>query len=399
MDFQRDYDVVVAGAGVAGAAAALEAARAGRATALVEKTVLLGGLATSGLVNIFLPLCDGRGRQVLRGIPEEFLHLSLRYGPGEPPPRWRGEPEASPGERYRVVFAPAAFALALDEVLCEAGVDLWLDTLAAAPALEGRRISGIEVENKSGRGLLRARCVVDATGDADIAFRAGAPCAEEGNWLSLWALRARLEAAQQAVARGSAEPLLEVVRLGGDDSGRGAPQGRAWRGTRGEEVTRFVLESRRLLREHYREVQGAEGGRWGDFPMALPAMAQFRTTRRICGQATMSDGGHGRRVADSVGLAPDWRKAGCVWEVPWGALLPRQVEGLLVAGRCISSEGDAWQVMRVIPPAALTGQVAGLAAALAVGQDTAPAQLDAADLQEALRSKGMLLHLADGRAP
>ncbi|MDF1516077.1 MAG: FAD-dependent oxidoreductase, partial [Anaerolineae bacterium] len=84
--FTKEYDVIVAGAGVAGAAAALECARNGLKTALIEKTVMVGGLATSGLVNIYLPLCDGLGHQVLYGIAEEFLHLSIQYGPGVIPP-------------------------------------------------------------------------------------------------------------------------------------------------------------------------------------------------------------------------------------------------------------------------------------------------------------------------
>lgn len=82
-----------------------------------------------------------------------------------------------------------------------------------------------------------------------------------------------------------------------------------------------------------------------------------------------------------------------MWEVPYGTLLPRGVKGLLAAGRCISSEGDAWQVTRVIPPAALTGQVAGLAAALAARRDTTPDALDPRDVQRELRRKGIPLHL------
>jgi len=80
--FSREYDVLVAGGGVAGVAAALAASRAGRSVALVEKTVLLGGLATTGLINHYLPICDGNGRQVCYVIAEELLHLSIRYGPG-----------------------------------------------------------------------------------------------------------------------------------------------------------------------------------------------------------------------------------------------------------------------------------------------------------------------------
>jgi len=395
--FERSVDVLVAGAGVAGVAAALEAARSGRRTALVEKTILAGGLATSGLVNIYLPLCDGWGTQVTFGIAEEMLHLSIRYGPGDVPTGWREGRNAPEGSRYRVAFNPASFALALDEVLVEAGVELWLDTLVCAPVMEGERVAGLEVENKSGRGLLRARCVVDATGDADVAFRAGAPCAEAGNWLSIWAVQASLEAAQRAVAQASGTPLLDCVRLGGDDAGRGAPAGPTWHGTRGEEVSEFVLESRRALREHYKALyaERGESERRHLFPLTLPSMAQFRTTRRIVGQATLSDGQHGTHVPESVGLVPDWRKAGPVWEIPYGTLLPRKVRGLLAAGRCIASEGDAWQVTRVIPPAALTGQVAGLAAALAAKHDTTPDRLDVRDVQRGLRARGLPLHLAD----
>jgi len=397
VSFQRSFDVLVTGGGVAGVAAALGAARAGLRTALVEKTVFFGGLATTGLVNVYLPLCDGNGTQVTCGIAEEFLHLSLRYGPGDVPPGWREGSREARKQRFATLFSPASFALALDEVLLEAGVELWLDTLVCAPVMEGERIVGVEVENKSGRGVLRAKCLVDATGDADVAHRAGAECAEADNWLSLWAIQASLETAQRAVAQGSGAPLLDSVRFGGDDSGRGAPPGRKWLGTDGEQVTQFLLESRKLLREHYRSRYAELGAseRHDLFPVTLPSMAQFRTTRRIVGEATLRDGEHGRRVADSVGLVADWRKAGYVWEIPYGTLLPKRVTGLVAAGRCTSSEGDAWQVTRVIPPAALTGQVAGLAAALAARLDTTPDRLEVAILQGALREKGIPLHTGE----
>ena len=151
------YDLLIAGAGVAGIAAALEAARAGLDVALVEKTVLVGGLATTGLINIYLPLCDGRGHQVIFGIAEELLHLSIKYGPGDVPPGWRDSPAKGEGQRYRTPFNPASFILALDEALEEAGVDLWLDTLITRPLLEGDRVAGVVVENKSGSATLRAK--------------------------------------------------------------------------------------------------------------------------------------------------------------------------------------------------------------------------------------------------
>jgi flavin-dependent dehydrogenase len=223
MDFERHYDVIVAGGGVAGVAAALEAARSGMSTALVEKTVLWGGLATSGLVLIYLPLCDGHGRQVTFGIAEELLRLSLKYGPGPVPPGWPGGEAGEKKKRFMAVFSPASFVLALDEVLEEAGVDLWLDTLVTRPIVDNRALTGIEVENKSGQGRLSAPVLIDATGDADLAFRAGAPCADGDNWLSIWAAQLSLEKARQAVAQADPDLLLDVLKLGADAWGQGHP--------------------------------------------------------------------------------------------------------------------------------------------------------------------------------
>ncbi len=327
--FVKRYDLAVAGAGVAGVAAALEAARAGVRTALIEKSVLVGGLATSGLVNIYLPLCDGEGRQVTFGIAEELLHLSLRYGPGDVPSGWKDG-----RSRYQTPFSPASFVLALEEALEEAGVDLWLDTLACQPVLEGDRVAGLEIENKSGRGLVRAACVVDATGDADLAWRAGAECVEGDNWLSVWAIQNSHEVLSRAAAQPGRAIPVDIIRLGADASGDGAvPGGSKLRGTQGEQVTRFVIESHRLLRDHYRARQ-SEGthSRHSLYPAALPTMAQFRTIRRIIGRESMEIGQHGRFRPTSIGLAADWRRPGSVWEIPYGALLPRGVDGIWLPG-------------------------------------------------------------------
>lgn len=80
------YDIAIIGGGIAGVAAAVQTARMGMKTVLIEKTALVGGLATGGLINVFLPLCDGNGHQVTFGIAEEMLRKSIVYGPGEIPP-------------------------------------------------------------------------------------------------------------------------------------------------------------------------------------------------------------------------------------------------------------------------------------------------------------------------
>lgn len=396
MLFSKSYDVVVVGGGVAGVAAALEAARSGMRTALVEKTVFPGGLATTGLIWIYLPLCDGQGTQVTFGLAEELLLLSLKYGPGDVPANWRKETDAVEEKRYRVVFSPAAFMLALDEVLTEAGVDIWYDTLFCLPVMQGDVVTGIEVENKSGRGRLLAACVIDATGDADVATRAGAPTAEQDNWLSFWALQASLDAACDAVKKNDGTDLVKSIALGGGSNGENVPNGcRKWFGTDGRQVSRFVLEGRKLLREYYQQLQQEHGSdiRRDIFPVTLPAMAQFRTTRRIDGVATLVDNQQWRHFDDAIGVVADWRKAGSVWEIPYGTLVPRNIRGLLAAGRCISSSGDAWEVTRVIPAAALTGQAAGAAATLAVQGRTTPDRLDYQDVQRAMRTRGNPVHI------
>jgi 2-polyprenyl-6-methoxyphenol hydroxylase-like FAD-dependent oxidoreductase len=399
--FRKRFDVVVAGGGIAGTAAALASARAGMRTALVEKTIKPGGLATGGLILTYTPLCDGLGRQVTFGLAEELLLAALRYGPGNVSPRWRSaEPKWGRG-RYSVAFSPASLVLALDELLEGAGVDVWFDTLVCQPVVAGGRVTGLEVENKSGRGLLEAECFVDATGDADVAHRAGAPCVEEVNWLSIWALEVSLDAARKAVDRGSGGPLRRMVRLGADNTGTGHPEGmRRFAGTDGRSVTEFVLESRRLLREHYaaRQSELGERGRSDVYPIHLPSVPQFRTTRRIDGVATLRDGMHGRNLPDSVGALATWWQPGEVWEVPYGALVPRGVTGLLTAGRCISAEGTAWEATRVIHGAAHTGELAGVAAAVAVRDGTTPEALDATAVRRELEVLGVP-HTYDHRPP
>ncbi len=411
MDFEREFDVLVCGGGVAGVAAALQCARAGLNTALVEKTVLLGGLATGGLINWYAPLCDGNGRQVTFGIAEEFLHLSLKYGPGDVPAGWLDRDNVRAKgrlQRYNAVFSPASFVLGLAEAIEKAGVKVWLDTLVCQPVMDGERIVGVEVENKSGRGVLRARCVIDATGDADVAFRAGADSVESDSWHSYYVLEASFEAARNALAHPDAayltDPsklhrlsLVEVLRIGANSRGGRQPPGiEKMYGTDAEQVTRFVFVGLRLLREHYQALYAEQGefSRHERFPVTLPTTSQIRTTRRIVGQETMPDGYENKETPTSIGLIADWSKSGSVWEVPYGALIPRKVTGLVVAGRCMES-GAAWEVTRVIPGCALTGQVAGVAAELALEHNTTPDRLDVEDVQQQLREMGIPFHVAD----
>ena len=165
-------DVAVAGGGIAGVAAALAAARTGAQTLLLEKECALGGLATLGLIVMYLPLCDGYGHQVIGGIGEELLRKSVEGGSptagprGHVPPCWNGPAgEAERTQtRFRVDYDAAPMMLTLERLLREAGVSIWYDTrLCAAQSREGK-LSHVIVENKSGRLaiaclLYTSRCV------------------------------------------------------------------------------------------------------------------------------------------------------------------------------------------------------------------------------------------------
>ena len=171
-----EADVVVVGGGLAGVAAALAAARNGAKVILIEKSIVLGGLATLGHVCIYLPLDDGLGHKIYGGLAEELLYACIRYGYDDLPDCWRGGPDyvENPTGRYRTTFNIPAAVCALDELLEDAGVEVCFDTVFCAPLMDGDTEHGVLVENKSGRSCYLAKVFVDASGDSDLLYRAGA---------------------------------------------------------------------------------------------------------------------------------------------------------------------------------------------------------------------------------
>lgn len=411
MNFNVQYDVAVIGGGVAGVAAALQAARSGKKTVLVEKTLLLGGLATSGLIYIYLPICDGNGRQVTFGISEELLKASILYGPGEIPGNWRKEKDAAERKRYRCVFSPASFMLALDEVLREAGVDVWLDTLVCDAEVENGRVTAAVVENESGRGKISARQFVDASGSCILARRAGIPCLDERNMYSLWTLEYRkgAQAAEEADRLGenvvvhfdgawaNGESAISEEILAKCGFTRASLKAKEVRAPSGKDISQYVLTTRQFLLEYYKKLY-AKGkfDRRSCYALKLPVVPQLRKIYCIQGEYVLKDQEHATHFDDSIGLLADWRKPGFVWEIPYRTLYPANgTGGLLAAGRCTAASGDAWEVTRVIPSAAMTGQVAGLAAALAIDLGKEPGELPVSLLQQKLRELGFAIHLPD----
>ena len=389
MDHKLEYDVVVAGAGIAGITAAVAAARKGMKTALVEKQTLIGGLATSGLILVYLPLCDGNGTQVTFGIAEELLLRSLNYGPFDLPEQWGG-PAGNKCEenRYKCYFNPAGFTLELDKILLEAGVELFLDTMMiAAETDEKNAVRSIRVANASGSFDIEGKCFVDTTGDASLVRRAGGEFETGENYISPWWMENSPGHSQRYhfvddLHIQPVGPIKNYPRIDNPETGKSA--------------THFTRTVWQIIRDHYASIYAEDPGlRHKYFPIHLPAMPQFRKIACAKSCFMLTDDMYGRHFDDSIGLYADWRKAGYVWETPYGTLLPEKVNGILTAGRCMGAVGDAWETFRVIPAAAMTGEAAGTAAALSVQHDRDPKELDVELLRAELRKNDFRFHLEE----
>ncbi|MBP5222726.1 MAG: FAD-dependent oxidoreductase, partial [Lachnospiraceae bacterium] len=362
--YTKKYDVAIVGAGVAGIAAALAAARLGCRTALIEKQTLIGGLATSGLIYVYLPLCDGNGHQVTFGIAEELMKESLKYSPCDFHPDWGGKHGEEKYElgmpRYQCRFSPAGFTLALEQLLKNADCDLWLDTLVcAAKTDKDNRITAVEVENSSGRGQINADCFIDASGTAVLIRNAGGKTEFSENFQTPWFI----EKAENNLSINHLDEKIHIHCLGALQRQNVVMENPC----DGKAVSSFIRDSWEIIRQYYdKNYCSGKSDRFQHFPLHLAAMPQFRKICRIQGMETLSDNQSGCHFESSVGLYADWRKPGYIWETPYGTLLPQDVRGVLVGGRCISTAGDAWEVFRVIPAAAMTGEIAGTAAALSI---------------------------------
>ena len=173
-----ECDVCVAGGGIAGVAAALSAKRAGaKDVILLERSFMLGGLATAGLVTIYLALCDGYGHQICYGLAEELFRLSIEHGAEDRyPTPWidGGTLEERAKCRYEVQFNAQLFAISLERLLCEEGVKIIYGAHVCATAVDSGRITDVVIEGKGGREAIHVRsAVVDSTGDADVCKLAG----------------------------------------------------------------------------------------------------------------------------------------------------------------------------------------------------------------------------------
>lgn len=394
---KHEYDIIVAGGGVAGCAAALSAVREGKSVLLIEKTLTFGGLGTIGLINFFVPMCNGRGKAITKGMCAEFVELSKKYGWTFTTEEWKnGEPAEKTDARYMVRYSPNVFALALAEILYKEGVTILLDSVVSEAQTENGEIRRIRVTNKTGDEWYKAKMFIDATGDADLCKYAGAPTVDGENYYTYIAFGATLESCKKAVEENSIGRLYTNFN-GGKSTlyGHFHPEGmKKFGGTTGEEVTEYVLKNQMDLIENIKNQDPDSRD-----IVTLPTMPQFRTTRRIQGMYTLKTDDAYKHFDDSVCLINDFDRRDYLYEVPLRCLIAENMRNLLAVGRCACAEGYAWDVLRVIPPAILTGQAAGVAACHAIDEQADIQNVDIQILQKKLESKNVLIHMTKELMP
>ncbi len=382
LEIKGEYDVAVAGGGIAGIAAALAAARSGAKTLLIEREFTLGGLATLGLVTIYLPLCDGRGRQVSFGIAEELLRLSIQHGAeANYPEIWLDEhttEERAKGQRFEVQYDANVFAILCEQMLTQEGVEILYGTSVSNTTVSEGRINALVLENKSGRYAVSVKSVVDATGDADVCVLADENTAlfSKKNILAAWYYSVE-KGKNNLHTHGFAENSEEDVKLLSQ---------KRFSGVDGKENSDMVrMAHNEVLSEFLKK-----GGVSEEHSLsAIAGVPQLRMTRRVVGVKEMTCDNEGKREDTSIGVISNWKKRGPVYEVPYECLYGKKIKNLIIAGRCISADDEMWDVSRVIPCCAVTGEAAGTAAALTDDFAT----LDVELLQNKLEANGVMLHI------
>ena len=394
---KKSYDVIVCGGGVAGVAAAVSAAQNGLSTLLLEKSNILGGLGTLGLINLFVPMCNGRGKQVIFGLAEKWLRMSATLGWDTIPDEWKdGEPKEPTSIRYIQRYSPAIFAYQLTEELKKSGSDVLFDCMAVDPVMEGNVCKGVITESKGGTAFYPCRVLIDTTGDCDVLRRGGIPTVSGENFFTFSAAMVTLTGCKQALEKGDIRHIYSNimggnVNLFGDNQPADVPR---WSGLNAEEVTDYIVRNHLLILEKLKETN-----RKTREIVTTPGMPQFRTTAHIKGDYSLKVSDAYRHFDDAVCAINDFEHRDHLFEVPLRALTRRDFPNIITAGRSADGTGYGWDVLRVIPPAILTGQAAGEAACLAIQTNKAVADVDIRALQAKLEKENVMVHFPDSYVP
>jgi len=432
-----ETDVLVVGSGPGGLSAALSAAREGVDTVLVERYGCFGGNITQAMVD---SIAWYRHEKTVEagGIGCEFEKRAKEMGASLKDPESLGE-----------LLDTEMFKYVADTLVQEAGVTALLHCFAVDTVMEDNTIRGIITESKSGRQVILAKRVIDATGDADIVFHAGAPYRKAsmdklmGSTVNFGCSNVNIKKfieymkehhpsikdwADQTSGKEDdiyspyiEEPFIKArrageipddndVKLKGYYSGGVSEAGEVFSinavhvfgvdPTDVKDLTRAEMKGRRFavlaLNALKKYMPGFENARLRTFCSSIGT----RESRKIIGEYTITeqDVRNEARFEDSIGIFPEFLDAygvvilpttGRYFQVPYRITLPQKVENLLVAGRCVAGDRISHAATRQMMCCALTGQGAGVAAAVSVKDNVTCRDVDIEKVQKSLKNQGV----------
>ncbi len=450
LEVVADVDVIVAGGGPGGLPAAIAAARHGAKVLLVERYGFLGGLATAGLVAPILGHTASRSHTpIVTGILKELTERMHALGGA---PTWEDA-----CQEWGVRFDAEAFKVVADQMVKESGVDLLLHTLVTHALVEDAAVKALVIESKSGRQAVMGKVVIDATGDADVAFRAGALIQQGrefdgqvesmGSFIHIGGIENATET-QRAAARDKLRAAMDAGQFRFYNNGvtgsndmhpdHFSPNMTRWPGdpTHVRDLTQAELGVREQVWRLWAFLREQPGFEHAYIHLTAPQVGP-RESRQVIGDyiLTGEDVQQGRKFPDAVARGSWWIDIHCPlghtypvhlctvecprqevcpfwaaehdktmrhkadlyppdddwYDIPYRSLTSKNLDNLLVSGRCISATHQGMAGARVMGTCIAIGQAAGTAAALAVQDAVVPREIDVEALRQTLKADGVLL--------
>jgi len=421
-----EVDILVVGGGPAGVSAAFSASRLGMNTLLIEQFNCLGGVATAGgHGHICLYSSWGTNERIVGGITFEIAKRVTEAGFGV-------------HNNSSLDFEVEGMKLVLEKMAEESGVKLLYHTFFSDSIVEDGKIIGVIVQNKSGRQVILAKRIIDCTGDGDVSAKAGCEFyfGEDGTGLcqpaTLMFTIGGVDYERVRAFRGN-DYKLEWVWKKAQENGDMRPfqdQVMGWwwtptrpdflginfthinfiNSTKAEDLTKATIEGRKQAYESIEVFRKYIPGMENCYMVSTPNTVGIRESRRIKGEYTLTkdDVLSQRKFDNSIGygsffidihnvsgpgmdkktIRPD---KGFKYQIPYTILVPKDIDNLLVAGRCVSVDHEALGSLRVMPQCGVLGEAAGTASVLSIQENTTPRNIDIKKLQGMLKKQGCII--------
>ena len=389
-----ETDVVVVGGGPAGFSAAVAAARTGAKVTLVERYGSLGGLFTNGMVLLILAVGveqDGKYKLVTRGLCGEFMDRLKAMGPHCISNRDRFTQLG----RWQPDADPEASKVLMDDMIAEAGVEMVFHAWGVDVIQEGNAVRGVIVESKQGRQAILAKCVVDASGDGDVYFQAGANYRQITHGIGFIRRFGNIDRVDPAKVkrplnglRSGDQPIASACWGGSALS----PKQQKGNGLDLRDLTKREIQHRKAVWNSITKIRKTPG--YEDvFLMDTCSQIGPRATRLLDAELVIDKAGAlaERRFDDCVAVSGDDTFTRPEFQIPYRSLLPKGVDNVIACGRCLGCAPDLIDRVRLIGPCFVTGHAAGAAAGVAVKSGKTPREASVAEIRKTLLAQGAYL--------